>query len=51
MKNHPCQDKCPNYKDEQCSVCLIQIKEELDPLIHDEQKFLKRAFESIEEIS
>ena len=23
MNQHPCQDKCPNFTDEQCCHCLI----------------------------
>ena len=24
MNQHPCQDKCPNFTDEQCCHCLIK---------------------------
>lgn len=24
MSNHPCQDKCPNFNDEQCCHCLVK---------------------------
>ncbi len=47
-ESHPCQDKCPNFTDEQCCHCLIQDQNEP---VSDEQKFLNRATESIEEIS
>ncbi|WP_075167511.1 hypothetical protein [Acinetobacter indicus] len=31
MNQHPCQDKCPNFTDEQCCHCLIAEVEQPEP--------------------
>ena len=31
MNQHPCQDKCPNFTDEQCCHCLIVEVEQPEP--------------------
>lgn len=47
MNNHPCQDKCPNFTDEQCCHCLIH---ETSADLSDEEKHLKNALEAVEYI-
>lgn len=40
---HPCQDQCPNYIDEQCCHCLIQIeKREFDLGLAPDDFYIKR---------
>lgn len=51
MNQHPCQDKCPNFTDENCCHCLVQIKEDSNIRTSDEQKFLDLAIEAEKEIS
>lgn len=60
MNHHPCQDKCPNFTDEQCCHCLIKEVEarefnlDLAPDAHyvkSEDKYLKQAMQSIREVS
>lgn len=47
---HPCQDKCPNFDNEQCCHCLIRHDEPAKPNA-DEQKFIERALESLGEVA
>ena len=42
MNKHPCQDKCPNFTDEQCCHCLVQAKDQASEN-EDEAKFLEQA--------
>ena len=60
MNQHPCQDKCPNFTDEQCCHCLIKEIEAqefnlgLAPDSHyvkSENKYINQAFQSIREVS
>lgn len=60
MNQHPCQDKCPNFTDEQCCHCLIKDIETaefnlgLAPDSHyvkSEDKYINQAFQSIREVS
>ena len=46
-ESHPCQDKCPNFTDEQCCHCLIH---ETSADLSDEEKHLKNALETVEYI-
>lgn len=46
-QSHPCQDKCPNFTDEQCCYCLVQETADTKP---DEQKYLESAIKSLEEV-
>lgn len=49
MIEHPCQDKCPEYQDEQCCHCLISPA--LKTPTSDEEKFLRLSTEAKKEIS
>ncbi|EMC0682032.1 hypothetical protein [Acinetobacter baumannii] len=48
LANHPCSGKCTDFKEEQCSTCLINQDA---PHQTDEEKFLDRAFNAQKEIS
>lgn len=41
IPSHPCQDKCPEFTDEQCCHCLIQQEQDLEN--SDEAKFYAQA--------
>jgi hypothetical protein len=47
MTNHPCENNCPNFTDEQCCHCLIQ---ESTVIQTDEEKHLKNALKAVEYI-
>lgn len=56
MTNHPCQDKCPEFKNEQCHVCLIQIHENpiTQEIIFDAEKWIyerKSAYPMVDCVS
>ena len=60
MNQHPCQDKCPNFTDEQCCHCLIkeieaqEFKLGLTPDSHyvkSEDRYIDQALQSIREVS
>lgn len=67
MRNHPCQDKCPNFTDEQCYHCLVKDLEAREfalgvapydayvkapvELTSDEQKFLNQADQAKGEVT
>lgn len=57
MNNHPCQDKCPNFTDEQCCHCLVKEVEarEFDLGLAPDEAYIKpyltEAMKSIREVS
>jgi hypothetical protein len=57
MNNHPCQDKCSDFKDEQCRTCLIKEIEarEFDLGVAPDEAYIKpyltEAMKSIREVS
>ena len=52
MNRHPCQDKCPNFTDEQCCHCLIKEIEAHDShYVKSEDKYIDQALQSIREVS
>ncbi|EGK48378.1 hypothetical protein K5F25_09785 [Acinetobacter baumannii] len=53
LANHPCSGKCTDFKEEQCSTCLINqdAPHQIVNTQTDEEKFLDRAFNAQKEIS
>lgn len=57
MNNHPRQDKCPNFTDEQCCHCLVKEVEarEFDLGLAPDEAYIKpyltEAMKSIREVS
>jgi len=53
LANHPCSGKCTDFKEEQCSTCLINqdASHQVVNTQTDEEKFLDRAFIAHKEIS
>ncbi len=50
MNQHPCQDKCPNFTDEQCCHCLIAEVEQPEPEGCEHQLKLKQKQAALKQL-